>query len=284
VVQFWKFENSAGSLRRFWCVGFLSATLLWGHGLASSGFASSGFASSGFDFSGGDAEGVSSAGKSAQRNCNSAFLNRADKRTWRVLKEWSRSKGGAGRCTDTIQNLNQTDTLDLDGKKITSLRPLQDFVHLKRLFLAENMLADISALSRFQYLEVLDVRSNPIQEIPVELLPKLRVLNVSDTLLPSLNGLADASELVDLNAHGLKLRNIEVLAGMTHLVSLGMTNNLIEDLGPLGGLTSLRYLYLTQNQISDFSVLFDLKNLSILHWTGNLGRPEVCQNSEVQCY
>ncbi len=178
---------------------------------------------------------------------------------------------------------NQIEFLPIQFEKLHTLR---------KLFLFDNQISDLSSLSTLKTLELLDLNNNKISDLsPLTSLTSLNGLylgnnNISDlsplSILTSLNrlglfnnnisNLSPLATLTSLNILGLLKNQIYDLSFLTTLTSLSILDlsiNQISDLSPLTTLTSLKELYLGYNEIHDLSSLSILTNLNKVNLEGN---------------
>ena len=158
---------------------------------------------------------------------------------------------GHADCGDvTVWDLADVDALDLSDRGLTSLSE-DDFDYLpdlKELYLHDNELEDISALSRLGNLRILLLGSNAIEDIS------------------ALSGLGNLGRL-DLRSNAID--DISALSGLANLTGLSLDRNRVEDVSPLSGLANLSSLTLIRNAIVDISPLSDLANLQELWLNAN---------------
>ena len=226
----------------------------------------------------------SASSKAAARYCSPfARVSKEDRKTLRALGDWSKQRFGQGGCAAAFANLSRSETLELEGKGLTTLKPLEGFFHLKRLYLSDNALTEINSLRGFARLENLELRSNPIQNWPQGWNPRLRVLNLSSTKIKNYDFLKDQFALIELHLHGQNLAEIPKSLFGKNLRSLGLTQNRLTEITKLSVFPELRFLYLTDNLIEDFSPLGSLEKLELLHMGSNPGQDAECPGVTAEC-
>ena len=191
------------------------------------------------------------------------------------------------------ERTTELDLSELGLRDLDELPELKDCTHLKVLFLRDNKITDLVALTWLVNLQSLDLEANQIHDIsPLSRLANLQTLfldnnQVSDltplselVALESLylsmnriNDLSPLSKLIDLESLGAnsnQLIELSPLEALVQLQFLELVNNQISNLSPLRGLCNLQYLNLNTNEIDDVSPISDLYNLQQLFMMNNM--------------
>lgn len=169
------------------------------------------------------------------------------------IKQYFKSKGksfgmsmSSSRCSTLNNWINNTTELDLsfdhlkNTVKIQSLKPLKEFVHIKKLVVRGHDLKDIHQLRYLQNLEELDLSKNSLDEESISSilnLKNLKILNISE--------------------NSLGLRWINKLLHLESLVSLDVSNNNIEDIDEkaLADHKNILKIDLSKNKLRSFDAL-----------------------------
>jgi internalin A len=101
----------------------------------------------------------------------------------------------------------------------------------------------------------------PGSKLSLSELPNLWYLDISETDISDLSGLAGLNGLQYLKANSNNISDLQPLVGLTELRLLYLYHNNIIDITTLRGLTNLQFANLSRNYISDISALQDLHNL-----------------------
>lgn len=134
-------------------------------------------------------------------------------------------------------------------RQIRDLTGLEFAISLKdHLWLRENEISDLSALSRLTNLQSLVLFDNA----------------VTDT-----SPLADLTSLARLSLSRNRIADVSPLGNLTRLTSLSLSDNAISNVERLASLTSLKGLGLGANDIEDISALTNLANLERLDVRNN---------------
>lgn len=167
---------------------------------------------------------------------------------------------------EPLTSLTRLTMLDVQDNYIANLEAvnfhrLADLPELSELVLRNNResahpedpdgvrrISDISVLSEFRSLEVLDLANNHVEDIsPLSRLESLRVLNLQGNRLTenALEPLRDLARLEHLNLRENDLRELDPLSSLGQLEYLNLhSNDRIDSIVPIASLTTLRTLIL----------------------------------------
>ena len=172
---------------------------------------------------------------------------------------------------NTAREMERLESLVVSGASITSLEGLELAGNLRVLKLPDNLIKDLSPLSRLSNLVELDLSRNRIDDVtPLCDLTRLQRLNVSDNLVSDFLPLAGIEKLEHLNASGNNLSSLASIAGLTTLTRLEIAGNQVRELGPLAALVSLEVLNVSANQVESLGPLAGLIALRELHAKANM--------------
>ncbi len=158
---------------------------------------------------------------------------------------------GVSNANDvTVAHLAAIALLDLSNKSISALQTgdFNGLTGMGSLYLAENSISDISALSGLTQLTHLYLAGNSISDI---------------------SALSGLTSMVNLDLNNNSISNISALSGMTSMLSLALNNNSISDISALSGMTLMASLALNNNSISDISALSGMTSLLAVGVAGN---------------
>ncbi len=171
-----------------------------------------------------------------------------------------------------LSKLTTLEELHLNDIRLSDLSFLTSYRNLRVLELASNDFSssDLELIGSLRNLEVLNISDNNISDItPLEKLVKLTDLNVSKNKISSLLPLYRMRNVVSLDVSQNKISSISVLENMPNLKSLSVSKNEIESASVLARLPKLTSLSVTQNYIDSLEVVFTLKNLIHFEFMGN---------------
>ena len=152
--------------------------------------------------------------------------------------------------------------LGLGGLGIEDLSSLSAMTQLRRLYLHDNGVADISPLSELSDLRTLDLSGNGISDISaLAAMTRLSRLDLGDTGVVDIAPLAGLVELGNLNLSGNDIEDVSALSAMTRLRNLYLGDNAVHDIAALADLVNVGTLNLSGNRISDVSALSEMTEL-----------------------
>ncbi|MFW5828114.1 MAG: leucine-rich repeat domain-containing protein, partial [Alkalispirochaeta sp.] len=189
---------------------------------------------------------------------------------------------------EPLTSLTRLTMLDVQDNYIANLEAvnfhrLADLPELSELVLRSNResahpedpdgvrrISDISVLSEFRSLEVLDLANNHVEDIsPLSRLESLRVLNLQGNRLTenALEPLRDLARLEHLNLRENDLRELDPLSSLGQLEYLNLhSNDRIDSIVPIASLTALRTLILRGVSVDGQEGIFrELTNLERLN-------------------
>lgn len=175
-----------------------------------------------------------------------------------------------------LRRLEHLATLNLSKNRLGngSLQVIGQILSLRELRLAENAVNALSDIFTLQSLEVLDLHSNLITDLPNEFqyLSSLRILNVSENRMSSLP-FECLDSLVELDAAQNRLRGSLLPAGLElpNLRTLDVAHNALTSLtdSNIVNLPSLQFLNITENRLTDLPDVSSWTELLTLTAGGN---------------
>ncbi|NLC72749.1 MAG: hypothetical protein GX684_03125 [Ruminococcaceae bacterium] len=153
---------------------------------------------------------------------------------------------------------------------VTDISALSKFDKLKILNLSVNSIKQLDALSAISTLEEADLSENMIESLePLRPHTALRKLNVSGNNITDFKGLESCNALTELYAHSCpKLEDISGIVSAKALTTLDLSNTAVKKIAGLMLLPQLNILKLDGCEIKDISPLYSLRNLKELHVKG----------------
>jgi len=177
--------------------------------------------------------------------CNNNFTGVLQEAEINDLKVTMQALKGLYQLTDCqmlFNKMNSVTTINLDYKKIRSLRPFAEFSNIKTMSFVGNEINDISGLFNMVALEKLILDSNRISyisSIPSEAFPNLKVLSIKNNALNSIQGI-EGLKLTDLLVSGNNISSLVPIQNMLTLVNLDIASNVIKSFAPLENLPNLK--------------------------------------------
>ncbi len=187
----------------------------------------------------------------------------------------------------TAQDMRQLTGLNAQNTGIESLDGLEYATDLRRLWVNNNPLSDLSPISNCSKLEDLGIGGCGISDISAlqglvnligvniggnsihDLQPLKPLINLEHLLIYQ-NPVSDITPLVNLRklirlwAWNCQITDISALQYLSELTELNLAGNQIVDIAPLVDLTELTTLLLDSNNIADVSPLANLTQLTTL--------------------
>lgn len=110
----------------------------------------------------------------------------------------------------------------------------------------------------------------------VAAMPKLRILNLSHSLIRNFTPLQNFSQLEELNLSHTGLIDLSPLTTLSTLVKLDISFNQVRDISPLAGFDRLQELNFRHNAVQNLSILATLTSLRSLGLRNNPIDPRTC--------
>ena len=177
--------------------------------------------------------------------------------------------GCEGTSPDFSSLLNATslEELNLENNGLTSISDLAGKnLPLKKLFLQDNLLTDITPISSFTSLLELDLSNNLISDInDLSGMINLTVINLNDNLLTEFTDLLLISGLEEIYLHNNEITEIPPIGlEWPNLALIDLHNNLLDDISGVKGHPTLVELDIRNNGLTHIVGLSELPNLEIL--------------------
>ncbi len=157
--------------------------------------------------------------------------------------------------------------LDLGTPKTHALTRLPEEIEylpaLRRLFLSNTQITDLTPLAKMTGLNVLYLNSTQIADLaPIAGLTGLTTLSLRNTQITDLTPLVRLTRLTWLALTNTQIAHIGPFSRLTALKWLDLTNTRTVDLTPLSGLTGMTWLDLTNTLVADLRPLRGLTALA----------------------
>ncbi len=175
-------------------------------------------------------------------------------------------------CASASDFLNSISVIDISGKGVTSLEPIEVLPHLTRLSAANNQISDLSPLQGLTALTVLDMSDNDVQSTAaLAPLISLSQLDLGGNQIEDIRALSALNALTSLTLDGNRIGDLSPLQFLATLIDLslaanGLTGEMIEPLTALAVLTSLN---LADNNIETFEHLGAFSSTVEIDLSGN---------------
>ena len=154
--------------------------------------------------------------------------------------------------------------------QVENITGLEYALNLKRLYLRDNPIKDLTPLANLTQLELLHLPGVLIQDLTfLSNLTQLKELHLSHCRITDLTPIQNLTQLLFLNLAANQIVDISPLANLTVLETLWLQHNQIVDISSLANLTALTKLRVDSNQIVDVSPLASLTQLTDLTIANN---------------
>lgn len=166
-----------------------------------------------------------------------------------------------------LENAPNLEILNLENNNLTSISGLSGKdLPLDKLYLSGNLLTDITPISGFTELRVLELSDNLISNIDdLSGMVNLTSINLDHNLITDFSDLLGIEGLQVVNLSDNEIIAIPVLRdSWPNLISLDLRNNLISDTSGIEGHPTIYELDLRNNNLTILEGISDVPNLSIL--------------------
>lgn len=178
--------------------------------------------------------------------------------------------------TPTLKNAVNLKLLDLTDNNFTSLNSVFDenvrYGKLREVYLSDNKLTDINALSRAPMMSYLSLSGNGLTTegtASIANFTHLTYLSLAHNNIDSVEHLKDLKYLTELRLHHNNISNVRDLRRLVNLEILYLGHNNIQDVGFLNTLAALKIFYINHNDIRDISNLNALTKLELFNANNN---------------
>lgn len=147
-----------------------------------------------------------------------------------------------------------------------------DFINLKKLYIINNKINNIELLKTINInsIRVLDLSNNLISSIePILSLIKLRSLNISHNPLDNINNIEQLNKLEQLYIDDINLDTLNDISTLYKLKILSFNDNNIYSIENIKLLTNIEILSFDNNNVNDLFPLIFLNNLRIISFQNN---------------
>ena len=195
-----------------------------------------------------------------------------------------------------FDGLTKLKYLDLNRNTLRNIETFQNFTELEELYMKENALMSLDALSGLKALKVLDVSQNALESLtPVFGLTELNTLIAPNNAITSIEGIQALVNLqkLDLSQNGLK--DISVLSPCKALTDINISHNNITDISVLASLLDVTRFDASNNKIQSLPTFTkdhqlgaflmaynDLENINALSVLPNIYLVDIDYNARVK--
>lgn len=157
----------------------------------------------------------------------------------------------------------------LDGTE-DYLQLLTKMPYLRKLYLRNNMIYNISFIQNLRELTFLNLYKNKLRNLPpLQDLMYLKNLSLAENQIQDISSIEKLENLRSLNLSQNQIQDISSLRKLEKLENLNLSQNQIQDISSIEKLENLEGLYIGDNQIQDILPIRDLKKLQALDLENN---------------
>lgn len=178
--------------------------------------------------------------------------------------------------TATLRNATGLKLLDLTNNNFTSLDSVfangVRYGKLREVYLSNNKLTNINALSRAPMMTYLSLANNGLTtagSASIANYPLLTYLSLANNKIDSVEYLKGLKYLKELRLFNNQISNVNDLRRLVNLEILYIGHNKIKDINALNTLSHLEVFYANDNEIFDISALRDLTKLEVINVSNN---------------
>ena len=172
-----------------------------------------------------------------------------------------------------IDNFTQILDFNVSTNKLPNINCVKNMPYVIRIDASVNEIKDMDVFNnpeRFQYLQLLNLKTNKIHVLPEMQAVNLLQIDLSENKVKDCTQFKGLPKLRKLNLNSNHMANCIGLANCPKLEVLYLNNNRLTSINGLDNLPSLRKLRLRTNKIETFDTVPNLPNLEKLAISENL--------------
>ena len=172
-----------------------------------------------------------------------------------------------------IDNFTQILNFNVSTNKLPNINCVKNMPYVIRIDASVNEIKDMDVFNnpeRFQYLQLLNLKTNKIHVLPEMQAVNLLQIDLSENKVKDCTQFKGLPKLRKLNLNSNHMANCIGLANCPKLEVLYLNNNRLTSINGLDNLPSLRKLRLRTNKIETFDTVPNLPNLEKLAISENL--------------
>ncbi|CAL5995980.1 Conserved_hypothetical protein [Hexamita inflata] len=133
--------------------------------------------------------------------------------------------------------------LNLSLNRLENVEKLKQLTLLKQLDLNQNRIKDISSFNQLINLQNFDGSYNNLSQVSLQDMNRLKVLNLSNNQIYSIDGLQNLANLVYLNLSNNLIGSLEFCKDLRHLIDIRVHGNSIKDYSPILNHTNYQLIW-----------------------------------------
>ncbi|MEN8119917.1 MAG: leucine-rich repeat domain-containing protein [Bacteroidota bacterium] len=152
--------------------------------------------------------------------------------------------------------------LDLSGKEINSIAPLNRLSQLQKLDISNTNISDLYPLRNLNKMEVLKCQSTNVNTIDaLQYMSKLRNLNIDYTKVSDIQSLENMDSLKSFSFQYTKITDLEPIAYLENIENLRLSGNKVASLTDLSEYEKVKVLQIDNTKLSSLKGIEKMKSL-----------------------
>lgn len=157
---------------------------------------------------------------------------------WKVVFGLSENPSGL-----ELHKLIESTEIAIENAPIVSLKPLDQFIRLRKVFISNTRVTSLRDLSEHKQIEEITCKNGPLMDVEgLVNLKNLKLLDISNTAVEDLRPLAPLKSLETLNASGTNIRKLKGVSELINLKKLDVSNTRVWQLDRLYDIRDLETL------------------------------------------
>ena len=142
-----------------------------------------------------------------------------------------------------LHQLTESKEVKIENSRISSLRPLDMFINLRKVYLDKTGITSLIDLAPHEHIEEIVCKNGPLMDLEsIEEHYELKKLDISNTAVDDLRPLRDSRSLNYLNCSGTNIKNLKGLEELYSLNYLDISNTRVWRMDRLYDIRSLNTL------------------------------------------
>lgn len=167
---------------------------------------------------------------------------------------------------DQLYKFVEIDSLDISGKSLTDLSPLEALRNLKYVNISNTKISNLGPISNVTFLEHLDISNTATTDIQfIKYSDRLKLLDISQTKIEDISELVNLKAIRVLKADQTPIMSFNVLNEFKNIASLSLVETGFNNAENIKDLEKLEELNLSKNYIINSSFLSNLSSLRVLN-------------------
>ncbi len=159
--------------------------------------------------------------------------------------------------------------LDLSGKEIKNIEPLNRLYQLKKLDISNTGVSDLYPLRNLNKMEMLNCSNTKVDSInALQYMSNLRMLNINHTGVSNISSTENMDSLKSFSFESTNIENLEAIAYLENIENLRMSGTKIKNLNDLAEFEKVKVLQFDNTSVSSLKgveKMISLERISFSH-------------------